>query len=269
MDKKGISMKDVNTEKRLFYKIAEELRRSISQAHYPVGSRLPAESKLAAQFNVSRPVIREAILALEIQGFVEARVGSGVFVTQQKNVSFFNENLDPIGPFELMQARQLVESEVAALAAQRISAMGIRDIRQILDKQMALGLKGSDSRMQKDRILLDEDFHLAIARASNNLALLQVVSFLWDMRKHSKLWNRLNAHLATTTQDWQAAQNDHELIFEALVKKSPQEAYEAMSLHIKNIRELLLKLTDFDNEPFDQHFFSDDIPVLWRSAHNL
>ncbi len=68
-------------EQRLFYKIAEDIQHKIQGGEYSIGTRLPAEGKLATQYEVSRAVIREAILSLEIKGYVEARVGAGVYVT--------------------------------------------------------------------------------------------------------------------------------------------------------------------------------------------
>src|SRR6202030_129567 len=98
---------------------ADELRAPILAGQYPPGRRLPAERELAEMFNVSRPTLREAVIALELQNLVEVRVGSGVFVLDPGaagRVRGAGPDLT-IGPFELMEARKIIESETAALAA--------------------------------------------------------------------------------------------------------------------------------------------------------
>ena len=102
--------------RRLFWSIVEKLESLIDQGIYPVGSRLPAERELAETYQVSRPTIREAIIALEVRERVEVKTGSGVYVLQQKNSQ---NNSKPISAFELTQARALVEGEAAALAASK------------------------------------------------------------------------------------------------------------------------------------------------------
>jgi GntR family transcriptional regulator, hexuronate regulon transcriptional repressor len=102
---------------RLYQAVAERLAKSIAAGDFKPGDRLPAERDLAEQFDVSRTTIREAIIALEIQGVVEVRIGSGVYVTKsQPKGKALPIEMD-IGAFELTEARLLLEGEVAALAA--------------------------------------------------------------------------------------------------------------------------------------------------------
>ena len=104
---------------RLYKRVADELRAAILAGRYAPGRRLPAERELGEMFNVSRPTVREAVIALELQGLVEVRVGAGVFVLEPsaaERVRGGGPELT-IGPFELMEARKIIESETAALAA--------------------------------------------------------------------------------------------------------------------------------------------------------
>src|SRR4051812_35769328 len=110
---------------RLYRQIAEQLRGLIAQGEFAAGSRLPAERDLARQLGVSRPSVLEALIALEVEGWVEVRPGSGIYVRppQQRSKGSARaangqagEGAD-WGPLQVMQARELVEAEVAALAA--------------------------------------------------------------------------------------------------------------------------------------------------------
>src|SRR6266478_3657647 len=112
--------------RRLYRQIADQIRELIRSGEFVAGSRLPPERDLAKQLGVSRPSVREALIALEVEGLVEVRIGSGIYVL---GPSVRAEGEDPgggpvhgavdatAGPFELMRARYTIESECAALAA--------------------------------------------------------------------------------------------------------------------------------------------------------
>jgi DNA-binding FadR family transcriptional regulator len=104
--------------KRLYQQIAGQLRVLMGSGEFPAGSRLPAERDLARQLGVSRPSVREALIALEVEGWVEVRTGSGVYVLDRANRSRGTQ-IAPTewGPLELIRARRVVEGEIAALAA--------------------------------------------------------------------------------------------------------------------------------------------------------
>ena len=101
--------------RRLYRQIADQIAGLIAAGEFPPGSRLPAERELAAKLGVSRASVREAIISLEIGGLVEVRVGTGIFVTAKQRPEV-DRDAGP-GPFELLNARKLVEGEIAALAA--------------------------------------------------------------------------------------------------------------------------------------------------------
>ena len=104
-------------EKRLYRGILEKMQRLIDSGEFPVGGRLPPERELAERFEVSRPTIREAIVALEALERVRVKTGSGVYVLENSNSS--NRVDATASAFELTEARALVEGEAAALAASR------------------------------------------------------------------------------------------------------------------------------------------------------
>ncbi|MEO8566514.1 MAG: GntR family transcriptional regulator, partial [Betaproteobacteria bacterium] len=101
--------------RRLYRQIADQIRSLVRSGEYTAGQRLPPERDLARQLGVSRPSVREALIALEVEGLVEVRMGSGIYVRphdpkQVKRVS-------GEGPLETIRARQLIEAELAAHAA--------------------------------------------------------------------------------------------------------------------------------------------------------
>ena len=108
--------------RRLYRQIADQVRQLIRLGEFPVGQRLPAERDLAAQFGVSRPSVREALIALEVEGLVEVRVGSGIYVLRREAAASARTVDTEYGPFEIIRARQFIECELAAAAAQRRAA---------------------------------------------------------------------------------------------------------------------------------------------------
>src|SRR5689334_18325649 len=103
--------------RRLYRQIADQIAALIENGEYGSGQRLPPERDLARQLGVSRPSVREALIALEVEGYVEVRVGSGVYVLGRPRASAAPKLPADSGPFELIKARWLIEAECAALAA--------------------------------------------------------------------------------------------------------------------------------------------------------
>ena len=119
------------SNRRLFWRIVENIEKSIDSGVYPMGSRLPPERELAQSFDVSRPTIREAIIALEVRGRIEVKTGSGVYVLTPAEISEPTAN---INAFEITQARALIEGEVAAIAATSITESELKQLHKtVLD----------------------------------------------------------------------------------------------------------------------------------------
>src|SRR5437868_7874740 len=118
---------------RLYRQIAEQVRSLIKSGEFKPGERLPAERDLARQLNVSRPSVREALIALEVEGWVEVRTGAGVFVLERAKKPIATRKSVPEtewGPLEVIRARRVIEGEIAALAAthgKRKHLQAIRD----------------------------------------------------------------------------------------------------------------------------------------------
>jgi GntR family uxuAB operon transcriptional repressor len=256
---------------RRYVVIGTELRDQLSQNIYKVGDRLPTERDIAESYGVSRTVIREAIIMLEIEGLVEVRKGSGVYVinlpqpdkTPQNDT---NNSIDAtmlsafsgltgtdIGPFELLQARQLIESNIVEFAAHQITKSEISAMRKVLEKEKE-ALETGDSNEEYDR-----DFHILIAEATKNTFLVDMVKLMWRIREESLMWAQLHAHIDTKDyrQTWL---NDHALILAALQKKDVVTAKKAMWDHLENVKTTLLSLSDVEDENFDGYLF-DSYPL--------
>jgi DNA-binding FadR family transcriptional regulator len=208
---------------RLYRRIAEQIVQLIRRGEYRPGDRLPPERDLARQLKVSRPSVREALIALEVEGYVEVRVGSGVFVTQRRP-GRVDAAAGDAGPFELIAARRLLESECAALAARLASPAQV--------KRMKAALAAMERDRSRDVMPLENDrrFHLEVADACGNSALALTVRTLWEQRA-GPLFVTLEHHFDTPDL-WRAAIDEHNAVMAAIERHDPGAARAAMRRHM-------------------------------------
>ena len=143
--------------RRLYRQIADQIRALIESGAVARGARLPAERDLARQLNVSRPSLREALIALEMEGLLDVRVGSGIYVTQPGNRLNGTELADAYGPFEVIRARWLIEGECAALAARNAAPEQLRAIREAHARMV------EEAKHNPNPLEADHAFHLRLA----------------------------------------------------------------------------------------------------------
>jgi DNA-binding FadR family transcriptional regulator len=215
--------------RRLYRQIAEQIAGLIEGGEFKPGARLPPERDLARQLGVSRPSVREALIALEVEGYVEVRVGSGVYVLDRRGMAARAEALPAdSGPFELIRARRMIESECAALAARDATRAQIRAIEEAFD-----AMEHERSRDEAGMPLMEDRlFHLRIAEATGNSALALVVKTLWDQRT-GPLFMKLEKHFSTP-QTWITAVKEHRDILHAISKRDARGARAAMRRHMDN-----------------------------------
>lgn len=211
---------------RLYKKIARQLSDLIAAGEFTPGQRLPSERELAQQLGVSRPSVREALIALDIEGKVEVRVGTGVFVAQPR-ASGLPGSDEGEGPFELIRARRMVEGGTAAWAAREATADEVADIRAAVED---LGRLQETSRSTDSA---DRAFHLAIARATHNGPLLAVVEMLWDQGRGT-VWKQMEKHFETPALK-AATLRDHGAILEAIEAHDARAARKAMRDHLSRV----------------------------------
>ena len=229
--------RDVVPNQKLYQRIADSIAARIAAGIYAPGSRLPAERDLADQFEVSRPTVREAMIALEIRGMVGARKGSGIYVsttpTEQATAA---PELD-VGAFELIEARTLFEGEAAALAAAAIDAAQLTNLRALLVEMQRAG--DSDAAFE-----IDKRFHLTVAAATGNSLIASVIEKLWAVREQSPLCAHMFAR--ARRKGVTPRVNEHELIVDALAAHDPQRARDSMRAHLRRVTDDLLEATKLE-----------------------
>lgn len=216
---------------RLYRQIADQLRHLIDRREYPVGGRLPPERELAEKLGVSRPSVREALIALEVEGRVRIRMGSGVYVIDRPAghpIAALAEEA-PEGPFEVLKARELIESAVCAEAGAQAGLHDIATLDDILARMEHPDLTGDDL------VALDRAFHVAIAAILGNAVLARFVGMLFDQRINP--YFRQLASYFENAESWSEALSEHRAIRDAIAAGRGQAAQAAMRRHLQRSQE--------------------------------
>jgi len=212
--------------KRLYRQIADQLAQLIASGEFPAGARLPAERELAVSLGVSRTSVREAIISLEMSGLVEVRVGTGIFVVASRDTASRPGVDAGPGPFELLNARKLVEGEIAALAARTATPADIAALEESVAR-MAANVDDFARREAEDAA-----FHRLLAKATGNGSLELVVEGLWNQR--AELWGRLQQHFHTAELA-QRTIRDHGAIAAAIAAHDADAARAALHRHLSRV----------------------------------
>ncbi len=223
---------------RLYRQVLDKMLAILATGEYPPGSRLPPERELSERFGVSRPTIREAIIALEVKGAVTVKTGSGVYVVEHRNLS--GDQLHAISPFELTESRVLIEGEAAALAASMITEEQLTALAAALE-EMAEEIKAGDL----DSDVADRKFHLVIAQATQNRALAATIEHLWAIQERSIEIHNAHKDVCATNPQRLA---EHQAIFDALAKGEPHAARRAMHQHFSCLLDTLHDATEAQAE---------------------
>ncbi len=216
--------------RKRYQAIRNSIVQYIGEADLGPGARLPGEIDLAKLCGVSRPVLREALVALEVTGEVE-RNRTGIYVRGSTAVllSF------PSGPsaFEILRARILIESATAAQAAAFASARDLSKIEQVLHQMACEPTYGTNE------LDIDEQFYLTIANASHNTAMIAIVDGLWKQMFASKYDH--HSYLGTLRCHRMAILREREVVFASIAGRDPQEARRAMKTHLQHLEMRLLE----------------------------
>ena len=176
---------------------------------------------------MSRPSVREALIALEVEGLVEVRIGSGIYVqrraTERRRRRRPRATRPPAGPFELLRARYVIEAECAALAAKSAKQAQVDAIADALDEMQR------ETTTARQPLAGDRLFHLRIAEATGNGALVAVVKMLWEERT-GPLYKQLEHHYDTPAL-WEAAMAEHRAVLKAIAAQDARGARAAMQRH--------------------------------------
>jgi GntR family transcriptional regulator, transcriptional repressor for pyruvate dehydrogenase complex len=221
---------------RISQLIEEQLKEAIIRHHYRAGDKLPSERELVNMFGASRSSIREAIRSLERSGFVVVKKGvqGGAFVLQKGDstlmVNYLRDmmRLRQVSLDEILQARLIIEPEVAAAAAERATPEYVELLEEITRDQ----LKGFDSEnpvMQFDR---NPRFHRIIAEMTGNQVFIIIMQILLEI--HAFRMNQFKLDEKTIRK----ITHQHDGIIEALKKKDKELAFEEMRKHVLAVHKM-------------------------------
>ncbi|SMQ85320.1 DNA-binding transcriptional regulator, FadR family [Devosia lucknowensis] len=220
------------SNRKLYIQIADQIRDQIHAGAVEPGRQLPSERDLAQNLGVSRPTVREALIALEVAGLVEVRVGVGAFVRKPDTP---DDGLpeQSASPLEIMAVRRLLEPEVAALATQSISPEGTARLGEAI-RWMRTESQAGNWSSESDRML-----HMTLADACGNAVLRDMLDGLWNSRR-DKVDTRFHQHLADIGDVRAHILADHEAIVGAVVSGNAEGARTAMARHLQYVADAML-----------------------------
>jgi DNA-binding FadR family transcriptional regulator len=221
---------------RLYERIEQQIAADIERGVYAVGQRLPSERDLAQKFEVSRTTIREAMIALELDGMVDVRTGSGVYVTHKSPPEGAHGSRD-IGPFELLEARRAIEGEACAMAAIRITDEQLAQLSGLV-KEMRDENKHSVELSEA----ADRRFHELIAAATENSGMIAAVQMLWEARVRSPQNQSMSSKVRA--RGIKPRIDEHVTIVNALKKRDANAARAAMRDHLTQVLEATFEATE-------------------------
>lgn len=222
-------------DSRIYHRVANQIIELIDSGAFPPGSRLPAERELAEKFGVSRVSVREAAIALQAQGRLEIKAGSGAYV--QDGSGQLGRGLPKAGPFELTEARALFEAEAAALAAPMISEDDLELLNTYIKAMTDKSGNNDISHEDADRL-----FHLTIAQATNNSAIIYTIESLWKMRTEASKLQTVYRDVCDIGAE--AREREHRDILDALKARDSDRARNAMRAHFTRMIEGLLRASE-------------------------
>ena len=216
---------------RLYEQIVRQIEESIQKGELSAGSQLPPERDLAKQFGVSRTAVREAIKALQEKGLVDAFPGRGTFVTtgtpnaMRRSLDRLVNSGEEEGRAYLVEVRDILEPEIAALAAERADDEAVATMREAV-KTMDSAAWDSDVYIEADL-----DFHLALAEAAGNPIVLSLIDSIVGLLREQRL------RIFRVEGGPDRGQQHHRRILEAIQRRDPQAARAAMQSHLAQVRE--------------------------------
>lgn len=214
---------------RLYQQIVEQIQGRILSGELKVGQQLPAERDLAEQFHVSRTAVREAVKALREKGLVDILPGRGTFVTDGASRAMrhslgFLVRMGGERSGSLVEVREILEPEMAALAAERATADQLQALRDIV-ASMDAALDDVDFFIEADL-----DFHLALAEATQNAIIPVLIDSIVEVLREER------RRTAQTPRGLANAQQHHRHILAAIVSRDAAAAREAMRAHLAQVR---------------------------------
>lgn len=228
-------------------KVVQSLRMLIEQENMQVGDRLPAERKLCEQLGVSRSSLREALQQLISLGMLVSKVGAGTYLQQSPNNWSQHQIVQPLSDlidqdpsyrFDVQEARMVLEGGTAWYAAQRATEDDIVKIRECYDRIAHFQAIGDADQAA----MADAYFHLAIAEASHNLVLIQVMRGFFDLLQYNVVLGRRKVY--SDTHRFDQLHDQHFQVMDAIQRKDPEAARDAVCGHIEFVIQQVRSIDD-------------------------
>jgi GntR family transcriptional repressor for pyruvate dehydrogenase complex len=204
----------------------------IEDHSFAAGEKLPAERELAEMFGVGRSSVREALQALRTVGALERRQGKGTFLggAAVQSLQRIDASAEKYSFMELAEARRIIETQAAVLAAKNAGKEDIKAMRASCSRHA----KSSGSQLRPEITVLDYDFHRAIVRGSHNSFLLKMFDILRD--------NLVSSNYAVLTKDKiTGAVVYHKEILKAIAAHDQNKARIKMEEHLSQVEKLIIK----------------------------
>ena len=224
------------TPVRLYESVIEQIMDLIKNNELKPGDKLPPERELAEKLSISRGSLREAFRVLESRGLIKSKPGGGRYIREiRKNGHNSTENiilsLEKSSILELLEAREMFEVKIAEITAQRVTPEDIKSIEKALNKMNEEeGLK-DDKKTESDT-----EFHLAIASASHNFVFVNIIKLHLDLLRNTR--EKTQQIPGRREERWR----EHQAILQAIKEHNSKKAGEAMLKHLRNVREVLVKI---------------------------
>lgn len=224
---------------RLYQRIAGQIAGLIQNGEWQPGERLPPERDLAAKLGVSRPTVREAMIALEISNLVEIRPGAGSYVRgaapEEPKVVSAADDAGP-SPFDLIAARRLIEGEIAAVVAGRVTPEELDGLSAAIGKMegdIEDGAQLVSSREDGDFL-----FHVRLAAAAHNASLEAIVGQLWEGMRHP-IFAAISRRFHLPENATRAV-SEHRAVVDRLRAGDAAGARDAMHRHLDRVVRILM-----------------------------
>lgn len=223
-----------NNRRRLFQGVVRDLLAALGDGRLNEGDRLPSERQLAELFHASRPTVRDALLALELMGVIEARAGSGTYVVATApNVSTLHTVHLGAPPRQLMEARAQIEPAVVGLAAQRVDDADLERLERLV-RACEIESRTASTDVPETFLRLSLQFHSDLAALCGNVILATFAQQLVDATAHP-LWILLNGLYLRDAETRAEEIANHRAILDALVARHADDAVRAMSAHLGHL----------------------------------
>lgn len=222
--------------KKISAQVLEQLNEKIKSKEFPPNQPLPSENELAKLFGVSRAPVREALSVLSASGIIESRQGGRSYVKELHLVDMMDRltlqyiSLEEV--FELLELRMIMETEAAALAANRRSSSDLEKIKNALK-----GLEETLTNPDEVGLQADLDFHKYMIEATKNSFMVGVMDNIGDLYRKAVAFS-LKKNLGLQRKR-ESVYLEHEAIYKAIESQDEENARKAMKNHLQNVRKKL------------------------------